>query len=60
MLLLSGGIAHAGNQFLVTVANGVGNGIYDLTETAKPPTAHSSRVPPRSTPTARLAAALIL
>ncbi len=34
MLLLSGGVAHAGNQFLVTVANGVGNSIYDLTETA--------------------------
>jgi sugar lactone lactonase YvrE len=31
---MSAGVAHAGNQFLVTVANRAGNTIYDLSETA--------------------------
>jgi hypothetical protein len=31
---MSVGVAHAGNQFLVTVANRVGNTVYDLSETA--------------------------
>jgi hypothetical protein len=34
MLLISSGVAHAGNQFLVAAANGPGNTIYDLSETA--------------------------